>query len=56
MAEHPQPVTTTWSLSFQKLDEANPAATALLRLCAFLAPEGIAEEILTRAHRTWETC
>lgn len=47
MAEHPQPVTTTWSLSFQKLDEANPAATALLRLCAFLAPDGIAEEILT---------
>ena len=47
MAEHPQPVTTTWSLSFQKLDEANPAATALLRLCAFLAPDNIAEEILT---------
>jgi tetratricopeptide (TPR) repeat protein len=38
---------TTWSLSFQRLQETNPAATDLLRLCTFCAPDSIAEEILT---------
>jgi len=44
-AEHPEPVTTTWSLSFQKIEEANRAGSALLRVCAFLAPDAMAEEI-----------
>jgi hypothetical protein len=35
-SEHPEPVGTTWSLSFQKVEQANPAAADLLRLCAFL--------------------
>jgi tetratricopeptide (TPR) repeat protein len=46
-AEHPEPVTTTWSLSFQKIEEANRAGTALLRVCAFLAPDAMAEEMFT---------
>jgi tetratricopeptide (TPR) repeat protein len=46
-AEHPEPVATTWSLSFQKIEEANPAASALLCVCAFLAPDAIAEKIFT---------
>jgi tetratricopeptide (TPR) repeat protein len=46
-AEHPEPVTTTWSLSFQKIEEANRAGSALLRVCAFLAPDAMAEEIFT---------
>ena len=45
--DHPAPVATTWSLSFQRIKEKNPAAAELLRLCAYLAPDAIAEEILT---------
>lgn len=45
--DHPSPVATTWLLSFQRLEERNPAAAELLRLLAFLAPDAIAEEILT---------
>ena len=47
VADHPAPVATTWSLSFERVQEQNPAAADLLRLCAFLAPDAIAEEILT---------
>src|SRR5205807_1677618 len=39
--EHPQPVATTWSLSFERIEQANPAATELLRCCAFLHPDAI---------------
>ncbi len=46
-SEHPEPVATTWSLSFQKVEQAYPAAAELLRLCAFLDPEAIPEDILT---------
>jgi tetratricopeptide (TPR) repeat protein len=45
--EHPEPVATTWSLSFQKVEQANPAAAELLRLCAFLDPDAIPEDIIT---------
>jgi tetratricopeptide (TPR) repeat protein/transcriptional regulator with XRE-family HTH domain len=47
-ADHPEPVATTWNLSFQKVEEQNPAAADLLRLCAFLAPDAIPEEIITQ--------
>jgi tetratricopeptide (TPR) repeat protein len=46
-SDHPEPVATTWSLSFEKVELANPAAADLLRLCAFLAPDAIPEEIVT---------
>ena len=46
-SEHPEPVGTTWSLSFQKVEQANPAAADLLRLCAFLDSEAIPEDIIT---------
>ena len=46
MGDHPEPVATTWSLSFKKVQEANPAAADLLRLCAFLHPDAIPEEML----------
>src|SRR5579884_814205 len=45
-ADHP-PVAATWSLSFQKVEQTSPASTDLLRLCAFLAPDAIPEEIFT---------
>src|SRR5260221_14732033 len=34
-----------WSLAFQQVDQANPAAADLLRLCAFLDPDIIPEAI-----------
>src|SRR5450755_2576671 len=45
-SEHPEPVATTWSLSFQRVEEANRAAADLLRLCAFLHPDAIPEAML----------
>lgn len=45
--DHPEAVANTWSLSFQMIEQTNRAAAALLRLCAFLAPDAIPEEILT---------
>ncbi|MBV9256872.1 MAG: helix-turn-helix domain-containing protein, partial [Ktedonobacteraceae bacterium] len=44
---YPDSVATTWSLSFHKVEQSNPAAAELLRLCAFLAPDHIPEELLT---------
>jgi tetratricopeptide (TPR) repeat protein len=47
-ADHPEPVASTWSLSFARVEATNPAAADLLRLCAYLAPDAIPEEILTQ--------
>jgi len=46
--DHPEPVASTWSLSFKRVEAMNPAAADLLRLCAYLAPDAIPEEILTQ--------
>jgi tetratricopeptide (TPR) repeat protein len=46
--DHPEPVATTWSLSFIKIEQANPAAAELLRFSAFLGPDAIPEEIIFR--------
>src|SRR5947209_1793339 len=45
--DHPESVATTWSLSFQKLSAANPAAVEFLHFLAFLYPDTIPEEIIT---------
>lgn len=45
-AGHPEPVATTWSLSFEKVKQANPAAAELLQLCAFLHPDAIPEKMI----------
>ncbi len=37
---------TTWSLSFASVEQANPAAADLLRLCASCTPDAIPEELL----------
>ncbi|MGZ3646343.1 MAG: DUF2225 domain-containing protein [Ktedonobacteraceae bacterium] len=47
VGDHPEPVATTWSLSFQKVEQQDPAAADLLRFCAYLAPDAIPEEIIT---------
>jgi len=48
MLDYPETVATTWSLSFQQVEQQSPAAADVLRLCAFLAPDAIPEELLTR--------
>ena len=44
--DHPEPVATTWSLSFENVEHANAASADLLRFCAFLAPDAIPEELI----------
>ena len=46
--DHPEPVATTWSLSFERAEEQCPASGDLLRVCAFLAADAIPEEIITQ--------
>ena len=46
-SDYPYTVASTWSLSFQQVEQANPAAADLLRLCAFLDPDAIPEAIIT---------
>jgi tetratricopeptide (TPR) repeat protein/DNA-binding XRE family transcriptional regulator len=46
--DYPETVATTWSLSFRQIEQESPAAADVLRLCAFLAPDEIPEELLTR--------
>lgn len=45
--DYPASVATTWSLSFEKVNAAQPAAAELLNFCAFLAPDAIPETIIT---------
>ena len=42
---HPDPVASTWELSFENIEKVNPAAAELLRFCAFLDPDVIPEEL-----------
>lgn len=44
--DHPEPVATSWSLSFERVALANPAAADLLHFCAFLSPDAIPEEVV----------
>lgn len=50
---YPDSVATTWSLSFAQVERTDPAATELLQLCAFLAPDHIPEELLTEGAPQW---
>jgi tetratricopeptide (TPR) repeat protein/transcriptional regulator with XRE-family HTH domain len=44
--DHPEPVAATWSLAFEQVRQIHPAAVELLRVCAFLHPDAIPEELL----------
>jgi tetratricopeptide (TPR) repeat protein len=44
-SDHPDPVVSTWALSFENIEKANPAAAELLVFCAFLDPDMIPEEL-----------
>jgi tetratricopeptide (TPR) repeat protein/transcriptional regulator with XRE-family HTH domain len=50
---YPDSVATTWDLSFQRVEQAHPAAAELLQLCATLSPDHIPEELLTEAAAQW---
>jgi tetratricopeptide (TPR) repeat protein len=52
-ANYPNSVATTWSLSFEKIEQAHPAAAELLRLCAYLSPDHIPEELLIDGAAYW---
>jgi tetratricopeptide (TPR) repeat protein len=47
--DYPHSVATTWSLSFEQLERTDPVAADLLRLCAFLHPDAIPEEMIVVA-------
>jgi hypothetical protein len=49
VSDHPDPVATTWALSFENIEKGNSAAAELLRFCAFLYPDGIPEEVFSEA-------
>jgi len=46
LPHHPDSVANTWSLAFEHVARDNPAAIELMRLCAFLAPDAIPEELI----------
>jgi tetratricopeptide (TPR) repeat protein len=46
-SEYPHTVANTWTLSFTQVEQADPAAADLLRVCAFLHPDAIPEAMLT---------
>ncbi|GCE29935.1 hypothetical protein KDA_54190 [Dictyobacter alpinus] len=50
---YPESVATIWSLSFQRVEAAHPAAAEFLRLCALLAPDQIPEELLMDGSAYW---
>lgn len=47
--DHVQSVSSTFSLCFEQVEQASPTAAALLRLCLFLVPDAIPEEMLLGA-------
>jgi tetratricopeptide (TPR) repeat protein len=46
-------VATTWMISIAKVEQASAAATDLLRLCAFLDPNQIPEELISEGAAHW---
>lgn len=53
VTDYPDSIATTWSLSFQQVEQANPAAAELLHLCAYLSPDAIPEELLILGKQYW---
>jgi tetratricopeptide (TPR) repeat protein/transcriptional regulator with XRE-family HTH domain len=55
IADHPHSVVQTFLLSFQKIEQDSEAAGDLLRLCAFLHPDAIPEELLLEGSSHWSS-
>jgi tetratricopeptide (TPR) repeat protein/DNA-binding XRE family transcriptional regulator len=47
--DHPESVSTTFALSFERVERMNEAGADVLRLCAFLDPDAIPEELFTES-------
>src|SRR5579884_3296949 len=47
--DYKEPVATTWSISFNWVEQQCPAATQLMNLCAYLYPDAIPVDILLEA-------
>lgn len=47
--DHQQSVSATLSLSYEKIEQTHSGASNLLKLCAFLAPDAIPEELFSDA-------
>jgi tetratricopeptide (TPR) repeat protein/transcriptional regulator with XRE-family HTH domain len=47
--DHQQSVSATLSLSYEKIEQTHSGAANLLKLCAFLAPDAIPEELFSDA-------
>ncbi len=45
-SDHPEAVGVTWAVAFEQVQRRSLAAVDLLRLCAFLAPDGIPESLI----------
>jgi tetratricopeptide (TPR) repeat protein len=50
---NPDTVATVWQLSFERLRDESPAGAAVLRLCAFMAPDDIPLEIFQAPADSW---
>ncbi len=48
VADHPASVSVTFSFALEDVEQANALAANLLRLCAFLHPDAIPEELLVK--------
>ena len=48
LGQYPKSVATTWAANFEAVEEESPAAADVLRFSAFLAPDAIPFELLTR--------
>jgi hypothetical protein len=46
LRDYPETVISVWRFSLSMAEQNNPAAADLLRLCAFLAPDGIPDEMV----------
>jgi tetratricopeptide (TPR) repeat protein/transcriptional regulator with XRE-family HTH domain len=49
LTDHPESVSITLALSIEQVEQTNPAAADLLRLCAFFHPDAIPEELISDA-------
>ncbi|MBV9616895.1 MAG: tetratricopeptide repeat protein, partial [Ktedonobacteraceae bacterium] len=46
--DYSETVATTWNISFERMVQRNAAAADLFHFCAFLAPDAIPEEMITK--------
>ncbi len=47
-SDHPASVRRTFALAFEKVQQADPAAAEILRICSFLAPDAIPEKLMLK--------